>query len=80
MLTKPFLQNAKGPIAVEMAYRANELKGGDQTYPVAGTKRGGSKYKDMYYYTGIRISIALINSIRDGYYGRGRTDCPPNVQ
>ena len=61
MLTKRFCQNAKGPIAVEMAYRANELKGGDQTYPVSGTKRGSSQYNDIYYYTGIRISISLIN-------------------
>ena len=74
---KTVLQNAKGPIAVELAYRANELKGGDQTYPVAFTKRGSSKYNDIYYYTGIRISIALINY---KMAGRGRTDCPTNVQ
>ncbi len=72
------LANAKGAKAVEMAYRGNELKGG-APYPAAGTIRGGSKYKDMYYYTGIRVSIALI-SRNDGYYGRGRTDCPRNVQ
>jgi hypothetical protein len=72
------LQNEKGGLAVEMAYRANELKGG-APYPPAGTTRGGPKYKDVYYYTGIRVSIALI-SRHDGYYGRGRTDCPKNVQ
>jgi hypothetical protein len=76
---KTILQNAKGPLAVEMAYRANELKGGDPNYPPAGTTRGGPKYKDMYYYTGIRVSIALL-SRRDGYYGRGRIDCPRVVQ
>jgi opacity protein-like surface antigen len=72
------LQNAKGPLAVEMAYRGNELKGG-APYPPAGTMRGSPKYKDLYYYTGIRVSIALI-SRHDGYYGRGRTDCPRPVQ
>jgi hypothetical protein len=76
---KTILLNAKGPLAVEMAYRANELKGGDPNYPTAGTARGGPKYKDMYYYSGIRISIALLSK-KDGYYGRGRTDCPPKVQ
>jgi hypothetical protein len=76
---KNILQGERGPLAVEMSYRANELKGGDPNYPVAGTTRGGPKYKDWYYYTGIRVSIALV-SRRDGYYGRGRTDCPPNVQ
>jgi hypothetical protein len=70
------LLNAKGPKAVEMAYRAGELKGGDPNYPVAGTMRGSSKYKDWYYFTGIRISIALVSK-KDPYYGRGRTDCPP---
>lgn len=72
------LQNAKGSEAVEMAYRGNELKGG-ASYPTAGTVRGGPKYKDMYYYTGIRVSIAILTK-NDGYYGRGRTDCPTPVQ
>ena len=72
------LSTAKGGEAVELAYRANELKGG-APYPPSGTKRGSPKYKDMYYYTGIRVSIAII-SRKDGYYGRGRTDCPKGVQ
>jgi hypothetical protein len=72
------LQAAKGGQAVEMAYRGNELKGG-APYPVEGTMRGSPKYKDMYYYTGIRVSIALVSK-HDGYYGRGRTDCPTNVK
>jgi hypothetical protein len=70
---------AKGGEAVQMAYRAGELKGGNPTYPPSGTIRGSSKYKDLYYYTGIRISIALI-SRSNPYYGRGRTDCPKPVQ
>jgi hypothetical protein len=72
------LQNAKGGQAVEMAYRGNELKGG-APYPPAGTKRGSAKTKDIYYYTGIRVSIAILTK-NDGYYGRGRTDCPKPVQ
>jgi len=72
------LQNAKGGLAVEMAYRGNELKGG-APYPPAGTLRGHAKSKDVYYYTGIRVSIAIISK-HDGYYGRGRTDCPKSVQ
>ena len=72
------LQNAKGSEAVELAYRGNELKGG-APYPPAGTVRGSSKYKDLYYYTGIRVSIAILTK-NDGYYGRGRIDCPRPVQ
>jgi hypothetical protein len=72
------LQNAKGSEAVELAYRGNELKGG-APYPPSGTVRGSFKYKDMYYYTGIRVSIAILTK-NDGYYGRGRIDCPRPVQ
>jgi Domain of unknown function (DUF6089) len=72
------LQAAKGGEAVEMAYRGNELKGG-APYPPNGTKRGSSTYKDLYYYTGIRVSIAILTK-NDGYYGRGRIDCPVNKQ
>jgi Domain of unknown function (DUF6089) len=75
---KATLQAAKGGEAVEMAYRGNQIKGG-APYPVAFTKRGSSNYKDLYYYTGIRISIAILSK-NDGYYGRGRTDCPPIKQ
>lgn len=72
------LQAAKGGQAVEMAYRGNELKGG-APYPPAGTMRGSPKYKDLYYYTGIRVSISLVSK-HDGYYGRGSTECPTNVK
>ena len=76
---KNILLDEKGPKAVEMAFREGELKGGSTNYPPSGTMRGSSRYKDMYYYTGIRVSIALLNR-KDGYYGRGRTDCPRGVQ
>jgi hypothetical protein len=72
------LLNAKGPKAVEMAYRAGELKGGNATYPADGTIRGSSKYKDWYYLSGIKVSIAL-NSRRGSNYGRGIIDCPKKV-
>jgi opacity protein-like surface antigen len=72
------LLTERGPKAVEMAYRAGELKGGNTTYPTDGTVRGGERYKDVYYYTGIRVSIALI-SHHDPNFGRGRTDCPKPV-
>ncbi len=70
---------AKGPKAVELAYRAGELKGGDRTYPVDGTKRGGADAKDYYYTQTIRVSVTLF-ARKDPNYGRGRIDCPTNVQ
>jgi len=72
------LLNARGSKAVEMAYRGGELKGGNPVYPSDGTVRGGPKYKDVYYFTGIKLSIALISK-KNSYYGRGRIDCPPKL-
>jgi len=70
---------AKGPVAVEMAYRSGELKGGNPNYPPSGTIRGGSQYKDWYYTTGIRVSIGL-NTKGDILYGkRGSVECPKKL-
>ncbi len=76
---KATLLAAKGAKAVELAYRGGELKGGNPTYPAEGNIRGGQKYKDFYYYTGIRVSITILSK-NDPYYGRGRIDCPRPVQ
>jgi hypothetical protein len=72
---------ARGPLAVEMAYRGNELKNGG-SYPAGNTLRGNSKYNDWYYFSGIKVSI----SFGDGYLGEGsermgksRMDCPKKV-
>ncbi len=70
---------AKGPKAVEMAYRAGELKGGNRSFPTPGTVRGRQSNNDWYYYNGIRVSIAL-GSGNNGLYNRSRIDCPPAVQ
>ncbi len=72
----------RGPLAVEMAYRGNEIKNG-APYPAANSLRGNSKYNDWYYFSGIKVSI----SFGDGYLGEGssrsgggsRIDCPKKV-
>ena len=76
---KTTLLNAKGPLAVEMAYRGAELKGG-APYPAAGEKRGSPKSKDWYYFSGIRLSIAF-NSIKlnSQKTKMGIIDCPKKV-
>jgi hypothetical protein len=69
----------RGAKAVELAYRGNE-KGGPP-YPVEGTIRGGEKYKDWYYVSGLTLSIG-INSNKGfrGFGGnKGRTGCPKKV-
>jgi hypothetical protein len=69
---------AKGPKAVEMAFRGGELKTG-AIYPADGIVRGSSKFKDWYYVSGITVSIGLGGG-SDGYRGsgnnRGRISCP----
>jgi opacity protein-like surface antigen len=64
------LAQAHGLKAVEMAYRGGEVKGGNTTYPGDGTVRGGSKYKDWYYFTGFTIYIGL-GSGGSGSLGHG---------
>ncbi|HUX84511.1 MAG TPA: hypothetical protein VMV20_04720, partial [Chitinophagaceae bacterium] len=77
----------KGPEAVEMAFRTNELPGYKGTpYPAPGTKRASSLYKDYYYFSQIMISYRLFSSKshepRDHGMGLGKAErsvqCPPN--
>jgi hypothetical protein len=69
----------KGPLAVEMAYRGNQLKGG-AAYPPDHTVRGDPKRKDWYYVSGLRVTIAL-NSMGMSAHRRhnGVLDCPKKV-
>jgi len=71
----------RGPKAVELSYRGGELKDGSTTYPNNGV-RGGSKYKDWYYFQGLTLSISIMNS--DGGFfwersGHGGMSCPRPV-
>ncbi len=75
------LAQARGPKAVEMAYRGGELKNGNPNYPADGTIRGGSKYKDWYYFSGLTLTIGL-NTGGNYYGGKGgkqRLGCPTRV-
>lgn len=66
---------AKGPKAVEIAYRSDELKNVTSDYPVSGTIRGGAKQKDWYYFQGITVSIGINTRNGTGWHG-SRTGCP----
>jgi hypothetical protein len=68
----------RGPEAVEMAYRGNELNEG-KPYPAAGTVRGGSKNKDWYYMSGLRVTIALNDGSPSHHRHNGVIDCPKRV-
>lgn len=84
----------RGPGAVQMAYRTPELAGHNtDPYPVDLEKRGGSKYKDNYYFLGITLTYHLtgsdrFNNNKSGGFGGGgkgrkrnsKMGCPTNVQ
>lgn len=70
---------ARGPEAVEMAYRGNELADG-KPYPAAGTIRGAAKNKDWYYMSGLRVTIALNDgALQLHRRNNGILDCPKRV-
>ena len=69
----------RGQQAVNMAFRGGELKTG-LTYPADGSQRGSAKSKDLYYFSGITLSIRL-NGGDDGNSSalKSKTGCPTNV-
>jgi opacity protein-like surface antigen len=70
---------AKGTRAAQMAFRGDELKTG-AVYPADGTKRGGSEFKDWYYFSGITVSIGIGSTrSRGGMSDRGNISCPRKV-
>lgn len=72
---------AKGPTAVSISYRSDEV-GGSLVYPTKVEQRGSPKSKDYYYFTGIHLTYRL-GAGGGGYSGGGgkksRTGCPTNV-
>ncbi len=77
------LAQERGMKAVEMAYRAGELNEGDPNYPADGTVRGGSEFKDWYYFTGFTVYIGINQGRGSGGFGgrskRGELGCPKPV-
>ena len=61
----------KGQLAVNMAYRGDELPGGNPNYPSKGAQRGGAKYKDWYYFLGLHHTYRLGGSDGGGGGGYG---------
>lgn len=64
----------KGPEALTMAYRGDEVKNGNPVYPAAGTLRGNAKLTDWYYFHGLSLAIGLRTG---GWHSRRpRYGCP----
>lgn len=53
------LISERGQLAAQLAYRGDEVAGGNPTYPAKGAQRGSSEQKDWYYLTGLTLSFRL---------------------
>jgi len=63
---------ARGPKAVELSYRGDEVTNGISAYPLKGAQRGGATQKDWYYFTGIHFTFRMGangNGGRNSKYG-----------
>jgi Domain of unknown function (DUF6089) len=69
---------AKGPKAVELAYRGDEVVGAPP-YPADGAQRGNPKTKDWYYFSGLKLSVRLNNKAERIANGRNKLGCPTKV-
>lgn len=69
------LRAARGQQAVDFAYRGDELPGGATAYPEKGSQRGGSKFKDLYYVTGLHLTYRLGKAAK-ALANRGQLGCP----
>jgi hypothetical protein len=72
---------ARGQLAVDMAYRGDEVAGGSPLYPQKDAQRGSPKHNDYYYFAGVHLTYRLGGS-GGGMFGggkRSRTGCPTNV-
>ena len=70
------LYSERGLLAVNLAYRGDELKDNPGIYPADGTVRGGPTKKDWYYFSGVTATFR-INAGPDFKDSRkGSTACP----
>jgi len=85
-VSKPFadqtiLRNARGQLAVDLAFRGDEVKVNPRSYPNAGSPRGSAKAKDLYYFGVARLSIRM-NWFENGISfssKKSRFGCPGRV-
>jgi hypothetical protein len=69
------LLSERGQTAVDLAWRGDETKNNPQLYPPDGTVRGGPKFKDWYYFSGITATFNLDISAASPNK-KGSTACP----
>lgn len=76
------LLRERGQQAVDLAYRGDEIPGGDPNYPTKGAQRGSAKNLDWYYFSGLHLTFNLGSgnsrrySTGDIYGNMRKYDCP----
>ena len=55
------LLSQRGPAALELSYRGDELPGGDPSFPIEGTLRGNPETKDWYFFMLLRLRYPIFN-------------------
>lgn len=65
------LLNAKGQLAVDMAYRGDEVAGGNPNYPAKNAMRGSPQHKDWYYFTGLHLTFRIGGGSGNGFQFMG---------
>jgi opacity protein-like surface antigen len=70
----------RGPKAVELAFRTPEISPGT-AYPTENAIRGGARYDDWFYFSGITITYRFIPYNELTYNGKppSSTECPKRV-
>lgn len=66
---------ARGQMAVDFAFRGDELKNNPTEYPAGGAMRGNNKVNDFYYFGLFRIDFRL-NWFDSGGGSRRGLNCP----
>ena len=69
----------RGQRAADIAYRADELPGGNPVSPGKGASRGSAKYKDFYYFTGLHLTYRIGNNGWSGSGNKNSARCPVNI-
>jgi len=67
---------AKGQLAVDMAYRGDELPNGNPAYPAKAAQRGGANFKDWYYFLGLHLTYRLGSGGLNFMKGEKGYGCP----
>jgi Outer membrane protein beta-barrel domain len=75
-VSEDILREERGSKAVDLAYRSDELPGGNPRYPDAGSPRGNPQANDLYYNTIFRVQFRAFAESSYQQRIRRQMECP----